>query len=341
MLGKTDIRSSDYEMMAAFGRDHATAMVSVVFCDMVASTEALESVGEKKFLAAVSGYFSRTISVIEEDPAGRVVKHLGDGFLAVFNSPKSAIERCLAVHDAPLGGSPRLRIGIDVGDVSVLETHGGQDVFGKHVNRASRVQAAASPGTSFTSFTAYDLSVGWLRDSVRWVKHPGVRLKGFSDPLDLYEAKKRGEEPTFTDSPEIRSLTAALRESGSKEPGKRRLLWVDDYPENNCWIFDRLSRLGFSIVAAESTTIALRLIARMEFLAVLSDMGRQNEPRAGLSLLKKMRSLGYDLPVLFFTSPDAAVLHRPDALQAGAELITAGTATLLEGIATVVREANR
>jgi class 3 adenylate cyclase len=73
-----------------------------------------------------------------------VVKHTGDGFLAVFPAPLQAVRFALAVQDAvrrheaqiPPDQALALRIGISYGDI-LLE---GADAFGNEVNVAARLQ---------------------------------------------------------------------------------------------------------------------------------------------------------------------------------------------------------
>jgi adenylate cyclase len=81
---------------------------------------------------------------------GRVVKHMGDGFLAVFGTPQDAasfsVNLQTLVAEASRSESPGQRINFRVG-VHVAEIiFENNDVFGDGVNVAARLQNYAEPG---------------------------------------------------------------------------------------------------------------------------------------------------------------------------------------------------
>jgi class 3 adenylate cyclase len=127
---------------------------------------------------------------IERDGSGAVVDRTGDGVLAVFAEPSAAVERGLRIQSR-LRGHPhiRVRVGIDMGQVA-QESRGGAilRVFGRHVNRAARIQRIARPGHVLLSAHVFDSAVGWLRTpDVAWHRHGEARLKGFTDPVSIVE----------------------------------------------------------------------------------------------------------------------------------------------------------
>jgi adenylate cyclase len=81
---------------------------------------------------------------------GRVVKFLGDGSLAEFNSTRAAVGCALAIQAAVAARTGesgvaerlRLRIGIHSGDLVERDA----DVFGDAVNVAARIHPVADPG---------------------------------------------------------------------------------------------------------------------------------------------------------------------------------------------------
>src|ERR687894_674078 len=78
---------------------------------------------------------------------GHIVKHLGDGFLAIFESPLEAVRCALVIQQTILARNTSIaksswlqfRIGINLGDVIVEQ----DDVYGDGVNVAARLQTAA------------------------------------------------------------------------------------------------------------------------------------------------------------------------------------------------------
>ncbi|HEX5112537.1 MAG TPA: adenylate/guanylate cyclase domain-containing protein, partial [Saprospiraceae bacterium] len=83
---------------------------------------------------------------------GQILKEIGDGILASFQSVSDAVQCGIAIQrKTKENGDYQLRIGIHLGEVST--TH--DDVFGDGVNIASRIQAIADPGAVFLSEAVY------------------------------------------------------------------------------------------------------------------------------------------------------------------------------------------
>jgi class 3 adenylate cyclase len=112
---------------------------------------------------------------------GRVLKELGDGFLASFDSVSAAIAAAREIQAAARGeGSFQLRIGIHLGEVAEI----GGDVLGDGVNIASRIQAAAEPGTIVASETVYNNVRN--KEGVVTSDLGSRELKGLEEPVRLY-----------------------------------------------------------------------------------------------------------------------------------------------------------
>lgn len=129
----------------AAGRGRGEEEVALLFTDLVGfSTWALE-VGDEaaiELLRAVGDALDEAIGA----HGGAVVKHLGDGAMAVFEDSDDAIEAALDARDAMAeievaGHSPRLRSGVHAGKPRKL----GGDYLGVDVNIAARVVDAAKP----------------------------------------------------------------------------------------------------------------------------------------------------------------------------------------------------
>jgi CheY-like chemotaxis protein len=78
-----------------------------------------------------------------------------------------------------------------------------------------------------------------------------------------------------------------------------------------------LEALGVNFVLALSTDEALEKIERQHFDAIISDMGRPPDPRAGYTLLDRIRSMGNKTPFIIYAgsrSPE----HRTEAKRRGA-----------------------
>lgn len=182
--------SNGLEKAESYRQRKATSVLAIVFTDIANSTGLRESLGERPYEEIREAYDDAVNSIIEEDDDGVVVKGTGDGCLAVFAEPSTAVERCIRIQQEFRDHSHfKLRIGIDMGQVSVRSSRGiVRDVFGRHVNRSARIQALAEPGQVLVSFQVFDCAVGWLKDrGVKWRNHGAQMLKGFDDPISIHE----------------------------------------------------------------------------------------------------------------------------------------------------------
>ena len=156
---------------------------AVVFTDIVDSTAYTNKVGDETARKEV-----RMIESLIADEAsshdGRVVKHLGDGSMLVFETPQAAVDFALTVQTGMSDQHLDLRIGMAVGD----PVEEARDLHGAVVNLASRVAAEAPPGAVVVSDGTKQLLVGKPFSFT----HIGRReVKGFDDPIQVYEVTAR------------------------------------------------------------------------------------------------------------------------------------------------------
>lgn len=117
----------------------------------------------------------------------------------------------------------------------------------------------------------------------------------------------------------------------------RRLLWVDDTPDNNTYLITKLRDRGVTVRLAASTREALAAIAREgPFAAVITDMGRPEggdfNERAGLDLVERLRRDHPDTPTIVYTSGSQRALWESRLVEAGARLVTASPVELLAAL---------
>ncbi len=103
------------------------------------------------------------------------------------------------------------------------------------------------------------------------------------------------------DEGEVRSQARRLIDL----PESKRVLWVDDHPENNTAELRALAKLQIEVVAVRSTDEALARLSETSghgvFDLVISDWGRSTEgPLAGLRFLAAMRLRSHPQPVVFY-----------------------------------------
>jgi adenylate cyclase len=125
------------------GRGHGDREMAILFTDLVGfSTWALKA-GDAAALELLR-LVGTAVETAVTDHDGRVVKWLGDGVMATFLDPRSAVDAALEAHAAVAqidldGHTPRMRAGIHWGSPRRL----GGDYLGVDVNIAARVSDAA------------------------------------------------------------------------------------------------------------------------------------------------------------------------------------------------------
>lgn len=80
-----------------------------------------------------------------------------------------------------------------------------------------------------------------------------------------------------------------------------RILWVDDNPGNNRHEAAYFENKTFGVYSALTTEDALTLLQLYNYDVVISDMGRGDDPLAGMRLLESMREAGDDTPFILYT----------------------------------------
>jgi class 3 adenylate cyclase len=169
--------------------------ITVMFCDLVGSTELAAALDPEDWRNLVNAYLDAASKAVVE-LGGHVLKKLGDGLMAIFGYPMAqendaeravlaalGVQRALTDLNAQNAttGAPKLavRIGLESGPVV---TDAAGEVFGEAPNIAARVQAAAEPGTVLVTSTVQRQVAGLFL-----VEDKGMhQLKGAPAPVALY-----------------------------------------------------------------------------------------------------------------------------------------------------------
>jgi class 3 adenylate cyclase len=165
----------------------ATRTVTLLFTDLVGSTELMDRLGDEES-DRVRGEHFAMLRAAAAERGGREVKSLGDGLMVAFASALSAVECAVAMQQrvaeaspGAAGGSAGLRVGLNAGEVMGLE----DDYFGTPVVVARRLCDRASSGCILCSEVVRAL-VG-SRGGHRFVPIGPTALKGFADPMPVFE----------------------------------------------------------------------------------------------------------------------------------------------------------
>jgi CheY-like chemotaxis protein len=85
-----------------------------------------------------------------------------------------------------------------------------------------------------------------------------------------------------------------------RRAGRSTVLWVDDRPDNNVHERQALEALGVTFILAASTEQALVKLKQQSFDAIISDMDRPPDSRAGYTLLGEVRTAGIQTPYIIY-----------------------------------------
>jgi class 3 adenylate cyclase len=181
-----------------------TATWTFLFTDIEGSTRLLERLGEAEYAAVLTEHH-RLIRAALAAHDGEEVGTQGDGFFAVFGSPRACIaaviemQRALVGWGWPAGVVVRVRMGVHCGEAS--RTAAG--LVGFDVHRAARIAAVAYGSQIVVSSTAAALVEGVLPAGAS-LRDLGLhRLKDLGRPEQIFQLQVEGLPRDF---PPLRSL---------------------------------------------------------------------------------------------------------------------------------------
>ncbi|MEA2460408.1 MAG: cyclic di-GMP phosphodiesterase [Actinomycetota bacterium] len=278
----------------------AVGTLTVLFTDLVSSTEMLGALGDVAGEQVLVEHLSRLREVLVAHE-GKEVKPTGDGLMVAFNTAGKALECAVAMQqrirwdnenerDVPIG----LRIGLHAGEAELRDG----DYYGTWVVVAKRLCDAAGAGQILASSLVHGL--GSSRSELRFRGLDPVRLKGVAEPVVPYEVLW---EP-ITELPPASTA---------------KILVVEDQETNLLLLEQLLVRNGFpNVKLTADSRQALPLFLSFQPDLVLLDL--QMPHLDGFAVLEQLQSRirpDVYLPVLILTadiSPDA----RTRALAMGA-----------------------
>jgi class 3 adenylate cyclase/pimeloyl-ACP methyl ester carboxylesterase len=165
----------------------ARRLAAILAAD-VAGYSRLMGADEAGTLAALQSHQSEVLSPSIAGHNGRIVKLMGDGVLAEFDSVVEAVACAAEIQrgmtarnlDRPDASRMQLRIGVHLGDIIA----DGDDIYGDGVNIAARLQTLAETGGICISRQAYDQVDGKLALDFRALGPQN--LKNIARPVEVY-----------------------------------------------------------------------------------------------------------------------------------------------------------
>ena len=163
-------------------------VVTVLFTDLTDSTALTQRLGDARAQELVRAHNAIVREALSAH-SGSEIKHTGDGIMASFASASGALECAAAIQravDERAEELLRVHIGINAGEPVAEE----QDLFGTAVQLARRICDEAEGGEVLVSDVVRQLAAG---KGFLFADRGAVALRGFEDPVRLYEVRWREE----------------------------------------------------------------------------------------------------------------------------------------------------
>jgi adenylate cyclase len=157
--------------------------VAVAFADLAGYARLTVEQGDEAALSTVERFVEAVGQSLPPD--ARVIKTLGDEVMVVGPDPAALTAWAVGLQGEIAPGEPSPRIGIHYGEALYRDG----DYFGRDVNQAARVVARAGGGEVLVTRPVVDLADG--TDGVQFARIGEVRLKGFSEPTELFTVSAR------------------------------------------------------------------------------------------------------------------------------------------------------
>ena len=215
------------------------ALRTVLFTDMVASTQRAAAAGDERWRAVLQRFGEITADLAERF-GGTVVKSTGDGHLITFDGPTQAIRCAEAVRDDAEAVGIEIRAGIHTGECELLDA----DIGGIAVHIAARILGHAGAGEIVVSRTVRDLVVG----SGTGFQDRGIaELRGVPGNWQLLAVDRHGARPGS-----VEARLAAASTPDRRNAMRRSDRAVEVMARRAPWILRGMARVTGSQVTARN-----------------------------------------------------------------------------------------
>ncbi|HLM50059.1 MAG TPA: MerR family transcriptional regulator [Solirubrobacteraceae bacterium] len=152
--------------------------VAIAFADLAGYTRMTEEAGEQEAVTAVERFQEAVADTLPDD--ARVIKTIGDEVMVVGSDPARVTDWAVGFQQLHTE-RPLPRIGIHYGETLYRDG----DYYGREVNQAARVAARAAGGEVLVTRPVVEHAGAHLE----FQPIGQVRLKGFSQPTELFVAR--------------------------------------------------------------------------------------------------------------------------------------------------------
>ena len=181
-------RSHRYEPLAASiairrrpanrGAELERAIATILFVDIVRSTEKAARLGDSRWTQVMNHYYAavrRELKTLR----GKEVVTTGDGLLATFGTPAAGVRCATSIREAVRTLGLEIRVGLHAGEYEVS----GADMIGLAFHIGARVAAKARAGEVLVSSAVKDLM---SQSQIRFSDRGAHQLKGVPKRWRLY-----------------------------------------------------------------------------------------------------------------------------------------------------------
>jgi adenylate cyclase len=159
--------------------------VAIAFADLAGYARLTVERGDEAAVGAVERFAEAVTQTLPAD--ARVIKTLGDEVMVIGSDPAALTQWAVGLQAGIAPGEPPPRIGVHYGEVLYRDG----DYFGREVNQAARVVARAGGGEVLVTRPVVEMAAGV--DALEFSRIGEVRLKGFSEPTELFTVSAPGE----------------------------------------------------------------------------------------------------------------------------------------------------
>jgi pimeloyl-ACP methyl ester carboxylesterase len=160
------------------GPEPNRVLATVLFTDIVGSTEQASKLGDRRWLELLDRHHALVRQQLTRYQ-GREVDTAGDGFLATFDGPARAIRCASAIQGGMPGIGLEVRAGVHTGECELF----ADKVAGVAVHTGARVLGKAEAGEVLVSQTVKDLVAG---SGIEFQDRGSHELKGVPGEWRLY-----------------------------------------------------------------------------------------------------------------------------------------------------------
>lgn len=159
---------------------------AVAFADLTGFAALTQDIGDAK-AAEKAARFEALAQRLARANGGRIIKPLGDGVMMFFREAGAAVETSLSlVEQCAEHELPEVRCGVATGQVVPRDG----DIFGRTVNLAARIVAAAAPSQILVCGNTHGATAEDKQD-LDFAAQGAKSLKGFGEPVPLFSVDRK------------------------------------------------------------------------------------------------------------------------------------------------------